>query len=117
MTRSWLNFIGGMILLVLLAYGLLPSVVPTAALHNFCTAIQPGDLIEELIEQASMAGNTTKTLDVADTRYLLVMEKKDVSRFVCEVTIKDKNVVSARYVLNNQVVKVEKKDESFVDKK
>lgn len=112
MTRSWLNFIGGLILLVLLAYGLLPSIVTAPALLKFCTAIQPGDQIEELIEQASVAGYSTKALDVADVSYILVMENKNVSRFVCEVTIEEKNAVSARYVLNNQAGTVEKEDKS-----
>ena len=108
MTRSWLNFIGGLILLVLLAYALLPSTVPRTALYKFCTAIQTGNQIEELIEQARMAGYTTKALDVADTNYIIVMEKTGVRRFVCEVTIQGNSAVSTRYVLNNQEVTVEK---------
>ncbi len=114
MTRGWLNFIGGMTLLVLLAYGLLPSIVATPALHKFCTTIQPGEQIEELIERASMAGYTTKALEVADTNYILMMEKKVMRRFVCEVTIEEKNIVSTRYVLNNQGGTIEKEDKSSI---
>ena len=101
MTRSWLNFIGGMLLLLLLAYGFLPSIVDTSILQEFCTKIQPGEKIEELIERANIAGHTTKAISVADADYILVMNKKNSSRFVCEATIQDKNAVSARYVLNN----------------
>ncbi len=112
MTRSWLNFIGGLILLVLLAYGFLPSIVSAPALHKFCTAIQPGDQIEELIERASVSGYKTKALDVADASYILVMENKNVNHFVCEVTRQEKNAVSARYVLNKPESTAEKEDNS-----
>ncbi len=101
MTRSWLNFIGGMILLLVLAYGFLPSIVSTPALQQFCSAIQPGEQIEGLIERASTAGYATRVLDVADASYVLVMDKKAESHFVCEVKVHDKKAVSKRYVLNN----------------
>lgn len=101
MTRSWLNFIGGMILLLVLAYGFLPSIVNTPALQQFCAAIKPGEQIEGLIERASAAGYNTRALDVADASYVLVMDKKAESHFVCEIKVKDNITVSTRYVLNN----------------
>ena len=87
-------------MLMVLAYGLLPSIVDTSELQNFCATIQTGDQIEELIDRASNAGYSIKTTNVADVDYILVMNKKEMSRFVCEVTIQDKNAASARYMLN-----------------
>jgi len=89
-----------MLVLMLLAYGLLPSVVGTSELQNFCATIQAGEHTEELIKRVNIAGYAAESIDVADTNYILVMNKKEMSRFVCEVTIQDKNVASARYVLN-----------------
>jgi hypothetical protein len=100
MTRSWLNFIGGMLVLLVLAYGLLPSVVGTSELQNFCATIQAGEHTEELIKRINIAGYAIEEIDVADANYILVLNKKEMSRFVCEVTLQDKNVASARYVLN-----------------
>ena len=89
-----------MLVLMLLAYGLLPSVVGTSELKNFCATIQTGDHTEELIARANIAGYATEATDVADANYILVMNKKEMSRFVCEVTIQDMHAVSARYMLN-----------------
>jgi len=100
MTRSWLNFIGGMLVLLVVAYGLLPSVVGTSGLQNFCATIHAGQNQEELIRRANMAGYAVEEIDAVDTSYILVMNKMEVSHFVCEVTIQDVNVAGARYVLN-----------------
>jgi len=100
MTRSWLNFIGGMLVLLVLAYGLLPSFVGTSELQKFCATIQAGEHTEDLIERANNAGYATEIIDVADANSILLKNKNEMSRFVCEVRIQDKNVASARYVLN-----------------
>jgi len=100
MTRSWLNFIGGMLVLMVLAYGLLPSVVGTSELQKFCATIQAGEHIEELIGRANNAGYATEIIDMADANSILLKNKNEMSRLVCEVRIQDKNVASARYVLN-----------------
>jgi len=100
MTRSGLNFIGGMLLLMVLAYGLLPSVVGSSKLKDFCTTIQAGESTEKLIKRSDIAGYTNNVINVAGTSYILVTNKKEVSRFVCEVTVRDESVASARYLLN-----------------
>lgn len=87
-------------MLMVLAYGLLPSIVGTSELQNFCATIQTGDQIEELIERASIAGYITKATNVAGTDYIVVMNTKEMSRFVCEVTIQDMHAAGTRYVLN-----------------
>ncbi len=101
MTRSWLNYIGGMILLVALAYALLPFMVGEPAMKQFCATIQPGDQIEGVIERASKAGYAAKVLDVDGITYVLVMDEDAMSRFICEITTKDEIAVNARYVLND----------------
>lgn len=87
-------------MLMVLAYGILPSVVGTSELQKFCTTIQAGEHTNELIGRANKAGYTADAIDVADANYILLKNKKEMSRFVCEVKIQDKNVASARYVLN-----------------
>ena len=87
-------------MLMVLAYGLLPSVVGTSEAKDFCATIQAGEHTEELIKRANIAGYSAEAIDVADANYILVKNKKEMSRLVCEVTIQDKNVTSARYVLN-----------------
>jgi hypothetical protein len=89
-----------MLVLMVLAYGLLPSVVGTSELQNFCATIQAGEHPEELIRRANSAGYAAEAIDVADGNYILVKNKKEMIHFVCEVTIEDENVASARYVLN-----------------
>jgi len=89
-----------MLVLMVLAYGLLPSVVGSSGLQKFCATIQAGEHTDELIKRVNIAGYAAEAIVVADANYILLMNKKEMSRFVCEVTIEDKSVASARYVLN-----------------
>ena len=100
MTRSWLNFLGGMLVLMALAYGLLPSFVGTSELQQFCATLQAGEPADGLIKRVNKAGYAAEEIMVNDADYILVTNKKEKSRFVCEVKLQAENVAGARYVLN-----------------
>ena len=101
MTRKIFNIMGGLIILFVIVYTLYPFIVGRSEMETFCSSIRIGEAKTELINRAQTAHYLTKESNLNGADRLLVINSRAMGRYICEVTLEENRVATAKYVSND----------------
>ncbi|MFC1523721.1 hypothetical protein ACFL6N_02910 [Thermodesulfobacteriota bacterium] len=101
MKRKLFYYIAGSLILGTIISVLYPFIVGGGEMEEFCSAIKPGEMKNELMNRAKGARYSIVESNFDGADMLLIIDSRAMGRYICEVTLQDEQAATTKYVYND----------------